>query len=209
MSIYATKTSSEPTIEAGTYLARCISMISIGTVPVEYKGEIKLQDKVRISWELPTELKEFKEGEGKKPLTISKNYTLSMHPKSNLRKDLEGWRGKGFTDQEAERFDITVLLGKVCQLSIVHQPKKDGSGSYATINSIVTIPKGTTVPPQITPLFEFTYEDFDEGKFNSLPDFLKDEMKKSKEYKKHLNPSDTEITQEETIPEQKDDDLPF
>ena len=48
-------------IAPGTYPARCYSMVHIGTVTEEYQGEKKEQNKVRITWELPTELKEFKE----------------------------------------------------------------------------------------------------------------------------------------------------
>lgn len=202
MSIYATNSATDyPVIESGTYLARCVSMVQIGTVPVEFKGETKMQNKVRITWELPTET-----NEDLKPVTISKRYTLSMFSKSNLCKDLEGWRGKVFTDEEAKHFDITVLLGKTCQLSIIHQPKKDGTGEYAMINSIVSVPKGTNVPEQITPSFEFTYQDFDEDKYSSLPDFLKAEMKQSEEYEAHYEPRNTELNSEPATPE---DDLPF
>src|SRR3990167_3685661 len=37
-------------------------------------------------------------------MTISKFYTLSLSEKANLRKDLEGWRGKSFTESELEGF---------------------------------------------------------------------------------------------------------
>ena len=63
-------------IPAGNYIARCYQMLQIGTVEEEYKGEKKMQEKVRISWELPTELKVFKEENGEQPLVISKEYTL-------------------------------------------------------------------------------------------------------------------------------------
>lgn len=58
-------------LEPGTYLARCYSMIHIGTIQEEFQGEKKTMNKVRITWELPTELKEFKQGEGEKPYSVS------------------------------------------------------------------------------------------------------------------------------------------
>ena len=197
-------------IAAGTYLARCFAMIQIGTIPVEYNGEIKQQNKVRISWELPTELKEFKEGEGEKPLTISKEFTLSMHEKSTLRHFLESWRGKGFTEAEANNFDVTKLLGKECMLSVIHKDKKVGTGVYAVILSVSTLPKGMTAPPQINLNFEFSFDNFNEATFLQLPDFIKDKMKQSMEYKALKNPQDNEINSEcpEPIP-QDTDDLPF
>ena len=59
MSITATtKTNSkkfEP-IEAGSYPARCYSMIEMGTNEENYQGTAKMVNKVRITWELPTEM---------------------------------------------------------------------------------------------------------------------------------------------------------
>ena len=197
-------------IPAGAYAARCFSMVHIGNIPVEYQGEIKQQNKVRISWELPTELKEFKEGEGEKPLVISKEYTLSMHEKSNLRKDLESWRGKGFTDDEAKSFDIVKLLGIECMLSIIHKPNTKGNGEYATISSISTVPKGMVVPAQINPTFEFNYETFTNEKFAALPDFLKDKIKTSVEFKAIAHPEVTDVKNDDFHTEEKSDDsLPF
>jgi hypothetical protein len=74
-------------------------------------------------------------------------------------------------------------------LSIVHEPgKKDPSRIYDKIASVSTVMKGVIMPPQINPSFEFTLENFDEHKFNSLPDFLKDKIRQSKEYKTIISP---------------------
>ena len=105
-------------LEAGTYPARCYSMVHIGTIQEEFQGEKKTMNKVRISWELPTELKEFKQGEGEKPYVLSKEFTLSLHEKSSLRAFLKSWRGKDFTEEEAKSFDVTKLLGVTCMLSL-------------------------------------------------------------------------------------------
>ena len=73
-------------VPSGTHIARCYSMIHIGTVEWEYNGEQKFSNKVRLTFELPNEMREFS-GE-QKPMVISKEYTLTMHEKSNLRKDI-------------------------------------------------------------------------------------------------------------------------
>ena len=72
-------------IPSGNYVARCYQMIEIGTVNEVIQGTQKQLHKVRIGWELPTELKVFKEENGEQPLVISKDYTLSLNEKSNLR----------------------------------------------------------------------------------------------------------------------------
>ena len=192
---------------AGSFSARCYSMVHIGTIKEVFKGEEKMFNKVRISWELPTEQKEFKPGEGLKPISISKEFNLSMNEKSNLRKFLEGWRGKGFTEEESKSFDITKLLGKTCMLSIIH--KTSGKGNkYADINSASSLPKGLVCPDQINPNFEFSFTPFDDKKFSSLPEFLKKKIVESVEYKKLFSPEHTE-SQETSLVPNSGDDLPF
>lgn len=183
--------SSYEPIPAGTYPARCYSMIHIGTIEENILGQTKKLNKVRITWELPTETKVFKEENGEQPHSISKEFTLSMNEKSNLRKFLEGWRGVSFTEKEAEAFDVTVLLGKPCLLSVIHKLSKNGN-TYAEISSVSTLPKGMGCPKQVNPSFEFNYNPFSLDKFETLPDFLKDKMKQSEEYKFAITPHITE-----------------
>ena len=192
-------------VDAGTYAARCYSMVHIGTIEEDYMGETKMLNKVRISWELPTELKVFDEAKGEQPSSISKEFTLSMNEKSNLRKFLESWRGKGFTEDEAKRFDITTLLGKPCMVSVIHKTSKKGK-TYADISGVTTVPKGLAVPEQINKNFEFSYEPFDQDKFDSLPQFLKDKITKSEQFKSLSTPQEFEMSKND---EPTTDDLPF
>lgn len=170
-------------IPAGVYPARCISMIEFGTQDIEYLGEIKRVRQVNVTWELPTELAVFHEEKGEEPFVVSKTYTLSLHEKSGLRKDLESWRGQGFTEEEAKRFDITKLLGKPCQISIIHKKSADGTKTYANISSITPLMKGVVVPEQINPTKILSFDKFDWDVFKNLPDWLKDKIIKSDEYK--------------------------
>lgn len=170
-------------IEAGNYVARCYRMVEIGTVEEEFLGVKKQMHKVRIGWELPTELKVFKPENGEQPCVIDKEYTLSLADKANLRKDLQSWRGKAFSDEEAEAFDITKLLGVPCMLNIIHvQGKKDPTKTYQAIGSVSPMPKGLVCPPQVHETFVFDFENFDEIKFNGLPDFIKEQIVKTPEY---------------------------
>ena len=193
-------------IPTGNYPARCYSMIHMGTIEETILGSVKKLNKVRVTWELPTEMKVFKEENGEQPMVISKEFTLSMHEKATLRNFLKNWRGKDFTDDEAESFDIEKLIGAPCMLNITHKTKKDGSSVYAEIGSVSTMPKGYACPDAINPQFVFTYENFDQEKFNNLPDFLKNKMVNSDEYKLALsggNHTESPSTEEEH------DDLPF
>jgi len=203
MAITATSegsTNFEP-VPAGTFPARCFSMIHLGTMNENIMGTEKQLNKVRISWELPTELKVFKEENGEQPLVISKDFTLSMNEKATLRKYMESWRGKSYTEEEAKSVDITKLLGVPCLLSIIHKTSKNGK-KYADISSVTTLPKGMEVPSQINPTFELNYENFDNVLFETLPDFIKDKMKKTPEYQKAINPESENL-------EGTDDDVPY
>jgi len=199
---------------AGNHIARCYSMIEIGTVKEDFKGEVKNLHKVRITWELPLEQRVFVPEKGQQPFSISKEYTLSMHEKATLRKDLSSWRGKPFTDDEARSFDVTKLLGIPCMLNVVHTVSSSGN-TYANVAAITPMPKGTTCPPQINDSFEFNYAEFNETVFQSLPEYLRKKMEVTPEYlfAKGLKPADNgSAFGKESLPAagvNEIDDLPF
>jgi hypothetical protein len=212
MSILATNNGgggNREVVPAGNHMARCYSMIEIGTVTETFLGESKTMHKVRIGWELPHEMRTFKEGEPEKPMAISKEYTLSMHEKATLRGDLQSWRGKAFTDEEAKAFDITALLGKPCMLNVIHKISADGSKTYANVASIAPMPKGVECPVQVNPTFEFSFSDFNAAKLESLPDFIKDKIKSSQQYAALGNVPASDDLQAMTQAESKDDMPPF
>lgn len=189
MAITATGGSSKPReiIPSGNYIARCYQMIHIGTYEDEYMGEPKVYNKVRLTWELPTELRVFNEENGEHPMVIDKEYTISLYEKANLCIDLESWRGKAFTEKEKEGFDLTNLVDKWCMLNVIHKQTKKGN-TYAKVASIAVIPKGLTMPEAHNPTRIFDYENnFDIDFLNSLPSFIKDNMLKSNEYKDCTN----------------------
>lgn len=195
-------------VEPGTYVARCYSMIQIGTVEIEYKGEKKKQHKVSITWELPTETAIFHEEKGPEPFVVSKKYTLSLHEKSNLRKDLESWRGKGYTEEEAKHFDITKLLGQPCLLSVIHSPRPDDpTKTYTAISSISKMMKGQECPEQFNPMRVLSYDEFNWDVFDKLSDYMKDQIRASEEFKRMQEPS--QIKTEDQGGNDELSDIPF
>lgn len=197
-------------LAAGSYAARCFSMILIGTITEDYQGQMKTQTKVRIAWETPTETKVFKEENGEQPYALYKEFTLSMHEKGNLRKFLESWRGKNFTEEEAKAFDITALLGKPCMMSVKHKEGKDGK-IYAEIAGVNLLPKGFDCPPQISPTQILTFDDWDENLYQSLSEKTRDRIATSKEYNEMRNRQVLEIGKIQTIPVQNqvEEQIPF
>jgi hypothetical protein len=209
MAIYATNTATQrELIPAGMHVARCYQMIEIGTVTEIVLGNSVTHPKVRIGWELPEERRVFNEEKGEQPFVISKEFTLSMHEKATLRKILESWRGKGFSEDEAKGFDITKLLGVPCMLNIIHKQGKDGTKTYEEITSVVPLPKSMKCPPQENTNFCLSYDRFDQTLFEKLPDFIKDKMKSSIEYTSMQTPNVHDMTNEHQQQEEPDD-LPF
>jgi hypothetical protein len=186
----------------GNHAAICYKIISSGTV----RDEKFQKDKKRVSiyWELPQETAVFKEGEPAKPFTVKKNYTLSLHEQSRLRKDLESWRNKRFTDKELEGFDIAKLIGAKCMVSVSHSE----DSKYANVMSISTVPKGYDIGEQTNPPLIFSIDEFDQKVFDQLLEWEKDDVKKSFEYKKMFDDSPIDGDSDDGGNE-PEDDLPF
>jgi hypothetical protein len=177
-------------IPQGSHIARCYSIVHIGTVQWEYLGEVKHTDKIRLTWELPNETKVFKEENGEQPFVISKEYTLSMHEKSNLRRDVESWIG-ALTEQQADDFDISDLMGKPCMLNILHREAKNGN-TYSNVGTVNQLIKGVECPVQYNQSIEFNYGDsFNLEWLRVQPDFIKEMIGGTPEYKGRI--ADLEI----------------
>ena len=193
-------------IEAGTYIGRLFMLVDLGTHETEYLGKKRDRRTVRLGWELPTELKDF--GKGKlEPHVVGKTYTLSLGSKdkpSALRMDLEAWRGRPFTDEEADQFDIGKLVGVACMLTVSHKAKTSG-GIYAALTGIGKPMKGLDCPAAILPALGYQLSDRAEGCFQSLPQWIRDEIQKSKEWLGESAPTDTDVHDSPKT----EDDVPF
>src|ERR1700684_2934792 len=102
---------------AGTHAAVCCDVVDLGMLEVSFGGKTKTQHKVNLVWQIE------EDRDDGKPFTVRKRYTLSLHEKASLRKDLESWRGRAFTPAELEGFDLEVLIGIGCMLNVIHTPK--------------------------------------------------------------------------------------
>src|SRR6185369_9702956 len=140
---YKAKGGESKRISAGSHIAVCDIVADVGLQESTFYGTKR---KVYLRFEVPEERwkyeKDGKQMEG--PGVIGNFYTASMNKKANLRKVLEGWRGRAFTDQEAEKFQIESVLGKACMISV--QEKDVDGTTYSNIVSIAPLPKGVQAP---------------------------------------------------------------
>lgn len=191
---------------AGTHLARCYSIIDIGTQHDTFQGKPKTARKVRISFELPNEQAVFAEERGKEPFTISKEFTLSLHEKAGLRKTLEAWRGRAFTATELDKFDLANLIGAPAMITINHEKRKDGDGMFAKLIAVATLMKGQQMPPAILDPIEYSVHMGRNEIFEALPDWLKEKIAKCAEWTK---PAPAEVGPTPGADTPEEDDVPF
>ena len=174
-------------VPQGVHMARCYSLIDLGTQLVRSQHGDKELHKIRIAWEL------FGEDDNGEPLvverdskvmpmTISKSYTLSLNEKANLRKDLESWRGRAFTDEEAKGFDISKLLNVYCMINVTHS--ETNGKTYANVASITPIPSAlkNAKPDPIHQVVVFDLDNPDWETFSTFHEKLQDAIKSSPEY---------------------------
>lgn len=115
----------------GLHHAVCVDVCDLGVVTSTFGDK----HKVRIVWQIEEE-----NTETRRRFEARKQYNLSLHEKATLRKDLEAWRGRKFTDDELRGFDLEKLIGANCQIQIVHDISEDAS-IWANVQAIVPAPK--------------------------------------------------------------------
>lgn len=186
--------------EAGTHTAICNMVVDLGMQETTYMGTPTTKHQCFVRWELPNERVEY-EKDGQKingPMSIGKTYTLSLSEKANLRKDLESWRGRVFTEAELAGFDLFNLLGHACQLSIVHETKNNKT--YANIKTVAGWPKGIPKPEKAeNPLLRYSADE--PGDKEKLPQWIKDKL--AKQVTEEAPPPSTDNGHD------LDDDIPF
>lgn len=177
-------------VPPGAYIGRCYSLIDLGTQLTSGQYGEKLQHKIRIGWEL---FGEDENGEAltidvdgqTMPMTISKSYTVSLHEKATLRKELAAWRGKDFTDEEARGFDVSKLIGAYCMVNVTSS--ETNGKTYSNVAGLTPLP-GALRNAKPAPVHEHVVFDLDApdmAVFNSFHDKLQDAIRRSPEWARH------------------------
>ncbi len=175
---------------AGNYAARCYSMIDLGICAKggAYPGE---SHQMRWAFELSETM-----ADGK-PFSISEKLTVSLHEKARLYQRLISWRGRAFTDEELEGFDLKKVAGAPCLINVVHTKSKDGAKTYANIASISPLPKGMQAPELVNPKLVWEFGD-DESR---LPDWARKMLGR--------DPNEPAYSDNVIPMHDDDDDIPF
>lgn len=119
----------EPAPE-GQHLGVCCDVVDMGLIRTQW-GE---KHKIKMVWQLAATT-----SKGVRYL-VQKIYTLSLAPKANLRKDLERWRDKPYTEDQAKAgIDTEKMIGITALLTIKHHEK--GGSVYANVDVVMPPPE--------------------------------------------------------------------
>jgi hypothetical protein len=174
-------------VPPGVYVARCYSLIDMGTQVSDGQYGAKEQHKIRIGFEIFGEDDNGQpltiDMDGKEmPLTISKTYTLSLHEKAGLRKDLAAWRGRDFTEEEAKAFDVSKLVNAYCMVNVT--TSENNGKTYTNIAGITPLPQALK-NAKPAPVHEPVMFDLDQPNWEVFQNFhekLQEYIKKSPEF---------------------------
>lgn len=177
---------------AGNHVARCVRVIDLGLQMDNGQFGTKIQHKLMLCFELPTELHTFKDENGPEPFMLSSEYTVSLGEKANLRKDLESWRGRPFSAPELDAFDVGKLLGVPCLLNVVHKEAKNGN-TYANVKGITPLPKGFQCPSAISELLKYEVENGKDSTYGKLPEWIRAKIDKCEDWKAQPAKNEAEV----------------
>lgn len=195
-------------VPPGAYVARCHQVIDLGTQTSTGQFGEKSQHKIRICWEIHGEDEDGQALtvtiEGKTlPMTVAKDYAVTLHEKASLRKDLAAWRGRDFTPEEARAFDVSKLLGAYVLINVTNSTSNNGK-TYANVAGLSPLPKAlaATKPAGVHPLQQFDLDNPDWEVFEALPQWLQDRIKAAPEYARSRGEPVAALAA-------ADDDIPF
>lgn len=189
----------------GRKVARNYGVIDIGTQMESFKNNPpEPTAKVILMFELPKELHTYDEKEGPKPLTVFHEYTNKASDRGSLCKVLKSW---GNLQDIPKKLNLKPYLGKYCELTIEHKPKKsDPSIIYANIadggkaispttksiedpqnpgKQIMLVDPQTKIPYGCQAFNKdiwFDMDNFTWAQFKSLPKYIQEKIRKSVEW---------------------------
>jgi hypothetical protein len=198
----ATQTSSFKPVPPGSHLARCYRIIDLGTQKTTFNGESKFIKKVMFQFEVHSEDDDgpLKTDKGE-PMSISKNYTLSLSDKAVLRADLEAWRGREFTREELQGFELKNVLGAWCLITVTRATGNDGR-EYTNITGVSPVPKAMkqNLPTPFNQVGIFYIDDPDMEMFQTLSERIRQKIMETPEWKSRGKSSSAPIEDDESIP---------
>jgi hypothetical protein len=174
-------------VSPGMHLARCYRIVDMGTQTTDFAGQTKHLQKVMLQFEVHGE-----DDSGKplvtakgEPMSISKNFTLSLAEKATLRLDLQAWRGRPFTADELRGFELKAVLGVWAMITAARALGKNGK-EFTNIVSINPVPaaiKRAGLPEGFNKLGSFDIDNPNMDLFETFGNGLREKITSSPEWR--------------------------
>lgn len=145
-------------LDSGTYDAVCDGIASVG--PIYNQTFHNIQNIVYIKFDAKLSDGSLKD--------VWLRRTQSIHPKSKLCKELEMWRGRGFTEEERRAFNLASILGVSARIVVQQNTGRNGK-TYADIVAILPPANKVEAPDTWT----FDIADPARENYDKLPKFIK------------------------------------
>jgi hypothetical protein len=126
----------------GQFAGVCVDVHDLGFLKTTWQGQEKVQHKIDVYFFCG----EYKDGtDGKRyPLLVRDRFTATLSDKGRLKPFLQGWRGKKFTEEELQKFDLDNMIGAPALLTVEHNIV--GDDTYANIVGCAKLPKVMEAP---------------------------------------------------------------
>jgi hypothetical protein len=200
-------------VAPGMHLARCYRIVDLGTQESNFQGKISYLQKVMLQFEVHGEDEKGKplvtaKGE---PMSISKNFTLSLAEKATLRKDLVTWRGQEFTPEQLRGFELKNVLGHWCMITAAKSLGNNGKEytNIVSINPVPTAIKKAGLPEGFNKLAMFVIDEPDMALFETFGNGLKGKIQGSPEWRAHNGGPASKPVSTGSGFDDMDDDVPF
>ena len=175
LTVGTTETNKKRTlVPEGNHVARCISIIDLGTADSEWKGEVKKRKRVMFTFEFPDHTAVFREEDGPQPLGRSVTYTASLSQKAKLRQDLQAWRGRAFTAEDLMKFDLQNVLGVPCLANVQHKENANGTTSDRIVG-LSALPKGLQCPDSANEPWAYSIDQHPKN-WDKVPSWAKEDI---------------------------------
>ncbi len=133
----------------GQHQAVAVDVIDLGERTEQFQGQpVRVVHKVAVVYQID----ELNEDTGKR-FEIAVEKTLSFNPKAGLRKWVEAWRGKAYTDDEARQQGVPLhkMVGVNGFIVVEHRTSRNGR-LYGLASNIMPKPKN------VEPIQPLNYE---------------------------------------------------
>ena len=170
---------SVPPLEAGVYMAVCVTIADLGDQYSEkYKSTSR---KVVFAFDIPSETIEI-DGE-QKPRQLSKRCTFSVSKKGAMNKMLNSWLNANMSEKELGEIDLFSLIGRGCQIRVTVSE----DGAHNNVEDVMALPKGMPAPQSSTaPItYDIDTDGFSGEKWDTLPAWMQEAIQKSEQYQQN------------------------